>query len=225
MANQNSFRLASLLAVLLASSCAEPPEDDAQPVVTEDGSANHPIKVEPVFRSLKLANTATLSSNDETALAAFVEEYMVRGNGALSISVPSGSNSSQEITALGEHIAELGVPRSRILVGTQDASGTDGHIEVGYISYQARLEPCGDWSMDAADTSDNGTMPNFGCAVQRNIAAELADPRDVDQPRGMTAADATKRMEVLSKYEQGQSTASQKSQEQNASVSSVGGGQ
>jgi pilus assembly protein CpaD len=67
-------------------------------------------------------------------------------------------------------------------------------------------------------------MPNFGCAVQRNIAAELADPRDVDQPRGMTPADATKRMQVLNKYEQGQITAAQKSQDQNSTVSSVGSG-
>lgn len=223
MITQNNLRLASLLAVLLASSCAEPPED-SQPTVFEDGAANHPIAAEPAYRSLKLANTATLSSNDETALAAFVEEYMARGNGALSVSVPAGPNSSQEITALGERIADLGVPRNHILVGVQDATGGDGRVEIGYITYEARLERCGDWSVNAAETFDNATMPNYGCAVQRNIASELVDPRDIDGPRGMTAEDATKRMQVLNKYEQGQVTAAQKTQEQSGAVSNVGNG-
>jgi pilus assembly protein CpaD len=224
MANQNSFRLVSLLAVLLASSCAEPPEDkEPQSTVFEDPAANHPITAEPVYRSLKLANAATLSSNDETALAAFVDEYLARGNGEISVSVPAGANSSQEITALGEHIAGLGVPRSRILVGVQDAGG-EGRIEIGYITYEARMERCGDWSENAADTFDNLPMPNYGCAVQHNIAAELADPRDIDGPRGMTPEDATKRMQVLNKYEQGQTTAAQKSQDQSGAVSSVGSG-
>src|SRR5215472_410606 len=124
MANQHAFRLASLLAILLASSCAEPPQQDEQPRVFEDGAMNHPISAEPVYRSLKVANSQNLSSNDETALAAFVEEYMARGNGKVSISVPPGPNSEQVITGLAERIADLGVARSRIMVGSQDAAGT-----------------------------------------------------------------------------------------------------
>jgi pilus assembly protein CpaD len=222
MANQNTFRLASLLAVLLASSCAEPPQQDAQPRVFEDGAMNHPISAEPVYRSLKLANSQTLSSNDDAALSAFVEEYMARGNGKVSISVPPGPNSEHIITAVAERVADLGVARSHIMVGSQDATATDGKVEVGYIAYEARIEPCGDWSDNAADTFDNTPMPNFGCSVQHNIAAELADPRDISQPRGHESSDATRRMTVLGKYEQGQPTGAQKSQEQNGSVSSVG---
>jgi len=65
-------------------------------------------------------------------------------------------------------------------------------------------------------------MPNFGCAVQHNIAAQVADPRDLAQSRGLGPSDTTRRMQLLSKYEQGQSTATVKSKDQSGAVSDVG---
>jgi len=220
MITRNAFRLASLLAVLVAGSCETPP--DNQPTVFEDGAANHPITAEPVYRTLKLPATQVLSNADAADLLAFVDDYLSRGNGAISVAVPQGPNSSQMITALGEHLVDLGVPRSRILVGAQDAS--DGRVEIGYVSFEAHTDPCGDWSVNAADTSDNLPMPNFGCAVQHNIAAQVADPRDLVQSRGLAGTNTVRRMQVLNKYEQAQSTSAQKTQDQSGAVSSVGSG-
>jgi pilus assembly protein CpaD len=221
MFTRNTFRLASVLAVLVAGSCETSP--DNQPVVFEDGAANHPITAEPVYRSLKLPATQVLSNSDTADLVAFVDDYLARGNGAISVTVPQGANSSQTITALGERLADLGVPRSRILVGARDAS--DGRVEIGYVSFEANTDPCGDWSTNAASTFENLPMPNFGCSVQQNIAAQVADPRDLVQSRGMAAGDAVRRMQVLHNYEQAQTTSAQKTQDQSAAVSSVGGSQ
>jgi pilus assembly protein CpaD len=223
MITQNRLRVASLLLALVAGSCSSASSDDQpQQPAFEDGAANHPITSEPSYRTLKLANTIQLSNSDVVDLATFVDDYMTRGAGAISISVPAGPNSAQVITSLGEHIAELGVPRARILVGVQDQGGPDARVEIGFITYEARLEPCGDWSVNAADTSENLPMPNFGCSVQHNIAAEIADPRDIDQSRGLGPADAERRMQVLGKYEQAQTTSAQKTQDQSGAVSDVG---
>lgn len=220
MSMRDIFRAASVLAVMLAGSCAAPGD---RPDATEDGAANHPISVEPSYRSMKLADSATLSADDRAKLADFVDDYIARGNGAISISVPPGPDASQTITDLGEEIVTLGVPRARILVGVQDQAASDGHIDVGFISYEAHADQCGDWSANAAETFDNTTMPNFGCAVQNNIAAEIADPRDLVEPRSLAPADATRRMQMLNKYEQAQTTGAQKTQDQSGAVSDVGG--
>jgi pilus assembly protein CpaD len=223
MVTQNGLRIASLLAVLLAGSCQEFNTDDQPTTLWEDGAANHPITAEPVYRSMKLPDSETLSATDSADLTAFVDDYLARGNGAISVSVPTSAYSSRVITALGEHLADLGVPRSRILVGVQNLAGSEGRVEVGYMSFEAHTAPCGDWSESASITFENTPMPNFGCAVQHNIAAQVADPRDLEQSRGLGTPDAVQRMQVFNKYEQGQTTQSQKTQAQSAAVSDVGG--
>lgn len=219
MLKRDALRAASLLAVLLAGSCAAPPD---QPGILQDGAANHPISVEPSYRTLKFAYSGSLSESDSQNLAAFVEDFLARGNGAISVSAPPGAEAEAIIAALGEKLVAMGVPRSRILVGVQDATASDGRVEIGYIGYEARTVPCGDWSTNVGDTEENLPMPNFGCAVQQNIAAQVADPRDLAKSQNLGPADATRRVQVMDKYEQAQPTSSQKTQSQSGAVSDVG---
>lgn len=218
---KNILRAVSVLAVLLAGSCAAPTNDAT---VFADGLRNHPITVAPHYQSIHVAfsdSSAGLSPEDGTEMAAFVEQYLSRGDGAISISAPRGPNSSAAIAYFGEQLAHMGVPRSRILVGTHDTASGDGRVEIGYIVYAARADSCGNWSVDAEDTANNLPMPDFGCSVQHNIAAMVADPRDLAAPRGMDAGDATRRETVVGTYEKAQSTGTTKSSEQSGSVSSV----
>lgn len=219
MIKRDILRFASVLAVLVAGSCAS--DKDSQIGDFQDGTANHPITVEPSFRTLKLAYAGTLSPDDASGLSAFVEDYLAHGNGAISVTAPSGPNSQHALIALGEEIVNLGVPRSRILVGTKDAADSDGRVEFGYISYEARADDCGDWSDDVAKTFDNKPMKNFGCSVQHNIAAQVADPRDLAESRTLEASDTTRRMQVLKNYEQATQTSAQKTKDQSGSVSDV----
>jgi len=224
MTTKNFLRFASLAAVLLAGSCAAPQNDGTGLVA--DGEANHPIAVEPTSQVMTLAFAgpdAGLAARDDEHLGAYVANYMQHGNGSISVSVPQGPGSADAITWFGEHLAEMGVPRSHILVGTHDGGG----VELSYIAYVARTDQCGDWSVNVADTASNQPPPGFGCSVQHNIAAELADPRDLLQPRGMTAADAARRETVVGKYEKGEITQADKNKtdkinEQSGAESDVG---
>src|SRR5271156_133888 len=135
MVTQNGLRIASLLAVLFAGSCSEFNADDQPTQLWEDGAANHPITAAPVYRSLKLPDSETLSSGDVADLSAFVDDYLSRGNGSISVSVPTSAYSSRVITAFGERLADLGVPRSHILVGVQNLTGSEARVEVGYVSF------------------------------------------------------------------------------------------
>jgi len=223
-AARNVLRAASVAAVLLAGSCAAPNNDAP---VFADGLRNHPITVSPHYQSIRVAfsdASAGLTPEDGTHFAAFVEDYLSRGDGAISVSAPRGPSSSAAIAWFGEHLVRMGVPRSRILVGTHDADAGPLRVEIGYIVYAARADACGKWTEDASDTWTNLPLPDFGCSVQHNVAAMVADPRDLAAPRGMDAGDATRRETVVGTYEKAQATASTKSASQSATVSDVGGG-
>src|SRR5579863_4675649 len=218
---RNALRAASVFTVLVAGSCAAP---DNQPSMTQDPALNHPITVEPSYRSLKIANSESISREDADKLSAFAADYLTRGNGSITIAAPSGPDAPKVIEAVGEMLAGLGIPKTHILVGQQDQTDSDGKVDLGYVRYEAHTAPCGDWSQNVADTADNLPMPNWGCATSQNIAAQVADPRDLIQPRGTAMSDATRRMQVLNKYEQGQVTSAQKTTAQSAAVSDVGAG-
>jgi pilus assembly protein CpaD len=218
------LRSACIAAVLLAGSCASPFSDGTGPM--GDGAANHPITVAPRYLSLKLpfsAPEAGLLPDDSARFSAFVSEYLKQGTGSISISVPDGQDATAAIAYFGQRLTEAGVPRAHILVNTHAFANGDTRVELGYIGYAAKTDSCGDWSADLAVTSDNSTAPNFGCAVQQNIAAQVADPRDLVEPRVTDESDATRRKTVTDAYEKGQVTSSQKTSEQSGKVSDVGG--
>jgi pilus assembly protein CpaD len=162
---------------------------------------------------LKLAYSAAdqgLSPADVARLDAFVGDYQEHGNGAIAVSAPAGAAANQQIGFFADRINQIGVPRDHILVSTHDAAAGDTRVEIDYVAYQAHADSCGDWSEDLSFTMMNGTPHNFGCAVQQNLAAQVADPRDLIQPRGMEASDAARRTTVVGKYEQGQITQADK---------------
>ena len=217
----NILRYASIAAVLLAGSCAAPLNEAT---LSNDGAVNHPIAVEAQYTAIKLpfsAPAAGLLPDDAARLDEFVARYLERGTGALSISAPAGRDASAAIGYFAERLASQGVPRSRIMVGTHDATNGGERVEIGYMGYVARTDPCGDWSKDLSGTASNQSAPNFGCATQHNIAAMVADPRDLLQPHPMTDSDATRRSAVLGNYEKGKVTAADKTQDQSGKVSGL----
>jgi len=213
------LRTASVAAVILAASCAAPFNDGDG--LKSDPALNHPITVEPHFTSIKLnfsAPQAGLMPDDTARLDAFVADYLSRGSGSISVSAPVGPDANATLEYFGERLFSMGVQRSRILVGTHQG---DGRVEVGFIAYTANADSCGDWSENLGETYSNRPAANFGCAVQKNIAAQVADPRDLVEMRSGDPSDATRRAVVLDKYEKGQVTASDKSKDQSGSVSTV----
>jgi pilus assembly protein CpaD len=229
MTLQDIIRAGALTGMLVAGSCAAPTADPNG--MMEDGAVNHPILVEPSFRDLKVGYAgAGMSDEDAVKFDAFLADYRAHGNGSLGISVPNGGGSRDAITYFAERAAATGISRDKILVSTHDAANGDTRVDVSYIAYTAHTDKCGDWSENLAYTADNQTPRNFGCAVQQNIAAMVADPRDLLGPRPMDAGDTARRMTVMGNYEQGKITSSEKRKgdlgnEQSASMTSVGNSQ
>lgn len=223
------FKVGAFLAVLVAGSCSS-----EVATFSSDGAENHPIVVEPSTNVVKLpfsAPEAGLMPEDSARFENFVDAYMNGGNGAISISAASGPDSSEAIAYFGERLAEMGVPRSRILVGTHDVTNGDRRVELSFVGLAAHVEACGNWSQNLAETNSNATAPDLGCSVQHNIAAMVSDPRDLVEARTLDQqSDQTQRNGVMNKYEQGKVFTADKrrkelSEEQSGYSSESGGGQ
>lgn len=223
----NLLRGLALGCVLIAGSCAATNDGNS---ISQDGAVNHPIAVEPNYRELKVqfaGGPEGMTPDDAARFDDFLADYRAHGNGSLGISVPNGPPSHAAITFFAERAAATGIPRDKILVSTHDVANNDYRVDVSYISYTARADECGDWSENEAFTMDNRTPKNFGCSVQHNIAAMVADPRDLLGPGGMGPVDTARRATVMDHYEKGEVTqadkhTNDKSIEQSAGASTVG---
>jgi pilus assembly protein CpaD len=201
------FRAAAILSIMVAGSCSVA---NTGTTISEDGAANHPITVEPSYRGLKVQFTGGdegMNAEDTVKFDAFVADYRTHGNGSLGISVANGPAAHAAITYFAERAASTGISRDKILVSTHDVANGDTRVDVSYISYKASADSCGDWSEDLSFTLENQTSKNFGCAVQHNIAAMVADPRDLLGPREASSPDTARRQTVIDLYEQGKPSA------------------
>jgi len=215
------LRAAAAGCVLLAGSCAAPMNGGDSP--SADPVVNHPIAVEPGMQSLRLSYSAAdqgLMPDDAARLESFLADYRLHGNGSIVINAPQGQASHAAIGWFAERIAAFGVSRDRILVATREAPG-DFRIELSFISYRASTAPCGDWSESLSETAGNLTPKNFGCSVQHNVAAMVADPRDLQGPRPLDGGDAARTATVIGNYEQGKPTPAEKPAGQSGAVSDV----
>jgi pilus assembly protein CpaD len=221
------FRAAAVASILSAGSCAAP-QNGAGDLVA-DAIANHPIAIAPSMQSLRLDWTAPdkgLMPDDAMKLENFLADYRLHGSGSIAINAPPGMAARSAIGYLAERIAAAGVPRDRILVSTREVGG-DFKVELSFVSYHASTAPCGQWTESLGDTASNLTPKNFGCAIQQNVAAMVADPRDLQGPRSMDGADAIRRDGVIDNYEQGKVTSAEKRKgdlgnEQSGTSSEVG---
>ena len=80
---------------------------------------------------------------------------------------------------------------------------------VSFTNYVATASECGDWSEEIERRFRNIPAKNFGCFAQQNLAAMIADPRDLVTPTALADSDASRSANVYEKYVQGEPTSSQ----------------
>jgi pilus assembly protein CpaD len=106
-----------------------------------------------------------------------------------------GGCQHNRIAAIDETVPNDYRQRHPILVSPQGA----------YVANQ-----CGQWPHDLGGSDIamnylNKPYWNYGCATQQNLAAMVAQPSDLLQPRGQTEIDATRRQTVIARYRRGDS--------------------
>jgi pilus assembly protein CpaD len=217
------LRASAALAALCLAACSNPVANGAD--MAFDINTRFPVTVQPQMMTLRVSydgGSANFNQNTSDEIARFAEDYLDHGSGAIAVSAPTRLRDAPDDVA--DRLVELGVPRDRILLGNQDEPGNPDSVKLTYIRYTARAPACGDFSTNQSNTASNSASPNFGCATQHNIAAQVADPRDLISPRTLTPDDAQRRLDVLTKYRKGEPTVAVKTQQQSGAVSAVAGG-
>lgn len=168
------------------------------------------LAVQPGVERIALAVHETgPSANQTRAIAAFVQRFNAEGGPLLRVEAPSGDDpvSGEMAWSVRNALEASGASGAQIQVVTYAAPDPRAPVLVAYDTVQAVVPRCGTSWTNLARAGGNAGYANFGCAVNANLAAQIANPRDITTPRAMTPPDAGRRAIVLDKYRQGEQTA------------------
>ncbi len=207
------------------------------PEVPTDYRLRHPITLQESRRTLELfigSNRGELNPTQRAQVLSFGLGWKRAATGGMVVQRPVGSSNERAVAeAMPEIVSILaasGLPPQNIAVQTYDAltGPSPAPVRIGYPKITAQVGPCGMWPEDIGpsfnrDYFENQPPWNYGCATQRALAAEIANPSDLVQPRGETPAYTMRRATVLQKYTNGESTATaEPSSTSAAKISDVG---
>jgi len=230
-ARSAASRLFTLLLLALALAGCKTLDDEPGAHVAGwtliDPAQRHPIMVseKPAVISMRIPRGSQgLTPSQRAQVADFLERFRAAdaGNSKLVIFVPSGSpNESAAVRAVADIrqlIAAYSFADNNVAIEPYGDRSADAPIRLSYLRYVAEGPECGRWTSNLADDPRNLPYPNFGCAQQRNLAAQVANPADLLGPRTMDPADQERRVVVFDKYRQGRPTGADKSTDERIQV-------
>ncbi|MCZ4106833.1 CpaD family pilus assembly protein [Brevundimonas diminuta] len=204
---------AAVLSLSLAlSACVGGPASlGGEPPLTP--TSRFSLQVEPGLDRIALAVHETgLSANQRAALDALVGRFAMEGAPVLVIEAPAGGDpvAAQAAWNVKAAFEAAGVPGERIQLVGYAAPDPRAPVLVGFETVRAVVPQCGTQWGNLGRTGDNQSASNFGCAVTANLAAQIADPRDIVAPRAMIPADSGRRSVVFDAYRKGEQTSAQR---------------
>lgn len=189
-----------------------------------DPSERHPILVsqQPKHLNIRVARGSLgLSPAQRAEVLEFAGRWRATdaGNSRLIIAAPSGSanevasmHAVQDIRGL---LDDNGFQESSITVEAYyEERDPQPPVRISYLRYVAEGPECGTWPANLAEQRDNANYANFGCATQRNLAAQIANPADLLGPRNETARSSERRGDTWERYVKGEPTGARKSQDE-----------
>jgi pilus assembly protein CpaD len=231
-----SLQLAAFGLALLAGGCNTDGIGVASAPYPSDFRDRHPIKLAERERAIEIhvgSGHGRLTVTQRAEVAAFARAWRRESSGLLIVDVPDGTRdalaargATHEITAV---LAAMGVPQAAIERRTYRPTdpASVAAVRIAYPMVQAVTGPCGQWIDDIGPGSDghliqNDSFWNHGCASQRNLAAIVANPEDLVQPRAEGQVDAARRQQVLDKWRQATDPSTTYTQKSDSKVSTVG---
>lgn len=235
------FKLAGvILAGAMLSGCYLPTEMGYLPNDTvgypNDYRKRHQIALRDGARTVEVfigQSRGSLTPTQRAEVMAFAKVWKNEATGGVVIDVPTGTQNqfaaSQAVREINSIFAASGIPMKSIAVRpyTPESPAQFPTVRLKYSTIVAEAGPCGLWPQDLGPTmgaayNDNINYWNLGCANQRNLAAMVANPADLVQPRAETPVWMSRRTTAIEKYRQGQSPATVYPEQNQGKVSDVG---
>jgi pilus assembly protein CpaD len=173
-------------------------------------------------------NGLNLSARDQDAVDNFIIQYSRTAEGPLYVNIPGaaaqGAGVRQAQSVITSRLQSLGLPPQALQVG-QYASrdGAPAPIVLSYRRLTTEPIECQQGS-SLTHTSNNQPYGGFGCAQTANLAAMIADPRQLLSPYDLANGPADRRTLVLDGYSTAGTTATPRPADQEVSATSGTGG-
>jgi pilus assembly protein CpaD len=205
--------------------------------IPDDYRQRHPIAVQEANRSVVVFvghARGGLSAPQRADVLGLAQTWVREGTGAIVADVPVDTPNARAAASAYSEIRSLlaagGVPPRGITLHHYhpDDPRTLATIRLSYPRIAAVAGPCGMWPDDLGPSllnrgySENKPYYNFGCASQRNLAAMIDNPADLEQPRSETAAYTVRRSEAFEKYRKGEPTSTTYPDAEKAKLSDTG---
>jgi pilus assembly protein CpaD len=183
----------------------------------DDYHERHPITLKEREHTVEVfvgRNRGGLNPSQRADVLSFAQLWRREASSGIIVDVPysrlidrAAADSMRDVQSI---LAASGVPRNAVSVRPYKPSdATLASIKLNYAKLAADAGPCGLWphdlgtSLDATYT-ENRPYWNLGCASQRNLAAMVANPEDLVQPRGESPAYAPRRSVAIDHYRKGE---------------------
>jgi len=193
-----------LAAGMAASGCASMSGDIDAPVTP---LSRYALQVEPGLDRIALAvHDQGLSSNQHAALRDLAARYGASGSGHVRIESPAGDDpvAVQQAYAVRAVLQASGVPEDRIQMAAYAAPDPRAPVLAGFETIRASVPDCSAEARNLGTRYSNQSSGGFGCAITANMAAQIADPRDILGARAMTPADSGRAAVVFDNYRRGE---------------------
>jgi pilus assembly protein CpaD len=230
-------RLGALAGLALTLGACNTTTGEVVATIPDDYKVRHPIAIEEGRQSTVIFvgnGRGGLTYQQRADVAGLARSWQREGTGAIVAEVPAGTPNAH---AAGDAYREIhatltagGVPSRAITLRhyTPDDPRLLAAVRLSYPKIAAVAGPCGLWPDDLGPNinnpgySNNLHYQNFGCATQRNLAAMIDNPADLEQPRSETAAYTPRRSALFEKYRKGESTAVAYPESDKAKLSETG---
>lgn len=226
MTRASSFNmLLAAAGLLVLSACATTGQPAAEaftaPTATQQWADKVRVTTAP-DEVLLAVRPDGLSPRQIQALDSLLARFAEAEARELLVLAPGGAPAAGRMAETARaYLIDAGAPRHAVRVDSYAVDGDKAApLRVGYLRHEVETPRCGGWE-NLARTGSNQAYGNFGCALTANMAAQVANPADLQKPRGVDPADAIRRSTVFGKYRAGEATAAARDEQASGAVSKV----
>lgn len=168
----------------------------------------HPVKVETRTALLILdpGPGGRVQNMDLPAITEFSSDFGKKAAGGITVRIGAANANDPLAQAFAGDVMQIlasrGVPAAAVQLtyATDPQSAKYGRAVMEYPIYVALADECGTWKDRPEFTPLNENTYNFGCAMQRNIAAMVVNPRDLEDAAASTGRLAARADNIVGKY-------------------------
>jgi pilus assembly protein CpaD len=220
---------------IMLTGCYSSTRPDVSAYAPSDYRLRHPIVVREKDHTVELLvgdSRGALTPEQRADVLAFAQAWRREATGGIVVMVPVGTRNAAAAGGVVREVqsifAAVGIPANGVAMRSYRPPDPRrlATVKLNYPRMTAEAGPCGLWPSDIGPTTEgyrlNKPYWNHGCATQRNLAAMVANPADLVQPRGETPPYGWRRSVVIDAYRKGEQTSSKAPNNEAAKISDVG---